>query len=878
MQHIPPLSPPRPGFSPSVREFLTANRTPFNADLIDEFLAEWPNVEIQINVRTDIGTAHTYKRPDGKQSRYRLDGSVKFWNIRHPKNAMEVPEWDTLPDLDWDLAKYVQEVGTTWFAQNGSLRLGYDIDTLIGHKEGVTAAEIATVERAVQALDYVEVRRSTGGDGRHLYVLLENVVLQNHVEHAALARAVMGQLCLDAGINFPAVVDCYGGNMWFSSRRATDANRGFERLKPATHRLTSDELPSNWREHLPVVERKRSTVVFAPGLDSDLWAELGSANVTTKPDDEHRRILDAYAETKHVLEYLADFGCWRAHTKGLEQVHERLGLRGMFTTKSEGTDPTSPNCYFFLRPNGSLYVVRYKSQQEDWPHSTKTGEKATYFNVQLDLESATKAVGGVWAGNYCTCPTQRQAKQLAKMFGFELPDLPSDRHVNFKYRDANTLIAETQQRKGETPDGWAVGYRRLELAIPVDSSGGDTNDLDSVVRHIVTTDKENAGWLMKAEDGNWIAEPKENCRDRIADRFDLKGPALAGAMGWLAANPYLLVNEPFAPEFLPGRRWNKFGAQLAVAPTYGGNHPHFDAILKHVGSGLDQAVAADEWCQRHGVADGAQFLLLWAASRFQDPKQSLPLIYLYSKERDNGKSSFHKSLNLLLKRGCVEGVRMLNEQFNKLMLGAVLVYLDEEKVDGKAAQKIKLYIDSDMISARLMRTDTFMFPNYSGWIACYNFKDGLPVEEGDERVIMVEVPLLHNDDKLPWREVMRPALEAEASDFLGTLLTTEIPPSAGRLRLPVLMTGLKAEVTKYEAPSCNLDELCDRIVDVMTDLKTFRGRSKDLIAQLGDGSWSASRNHFRRYVRDIEPRLNSQGISVKFLDERTLCLEYGPSP
>ena len=66
-------------------------------------------------------------------------------------------------------------------------------------------------------------------------------------------------------------------------------------------------------------------------------------------------------------------------------------------------------------------------------------------------------------------------------------------------------------------------------------------------------------------------------------------------MGQIAGNPYALVNEPFQPEFPGGRTWNKFGAQLAVAPTYGGKHEHYDKILRHIGRGLDDAVKNDPW-------------------------------------------------------------------------------------------------------------------------------------------------------------------------------------------------------------------------------------------------------------------------------------------
>ena len=80
----------------------------------------------------------------------------------------------------------------------------------------------------------------------------------------------------------------------------------------------------------------------------------------------------------------------------------------------------------------------------------------------------------------------------------------------------------------------------------------------------------------------------------------------------------------------------------------------------------------------------------------------------------------------------------------------------------------------------MMRTDSFMFANRTHWIAAYNFKDGVPVENGDERVIMIHVPVLFDDEKDDWDEVMCPALETERSDFLGALWQMELPPSAGR--------------------------------------------------------------------------------------------------
>ena len=815
-----PLPDQPEGFGRAVRQFLDARRNQFNSDLIDAYFQAAPWIETQVNIRTDIGEART-RATDTKPFNYRLHEGVEFYPLRYPKQADTTPEWDGGRLQQYPLEPYAAEIGTTWFAKSGSLRVVFDVDHVWGHTKGLEEADVQRIDRAIEAIAYAELRRSTGGRGRHIHVLLSGIEVANHTEHAALSRAILGKLCADAGLDFAPQVDCAGGNAWFWSRRATVENRGFERLKPSTGSLTLGDLPANWRDHLDVVSRKRSRVRVT-GLtteaEEDQWAELASSNTKAKIDDEHKRILDAYRKSGFALSHNPDFGCYYLHTKGLEKVHRELELKGCFTTESAGSDPGTPNCYAFFRPNGVLFIVRFKSQQEhsSWGR-TANGERCCYYNIAMDLKTACRTVEGTWMGDTgATCHTFAKAKQLAAMFGFTLPELTSERPITFHYENARTIVAETAQVSGERVMGWGIGYRKLIVSFEVEPAAEEQHDYDSAARHIITAERADAGWLMRTDDGNWSWEPKDTVKDRIGEQFGVVSRELHNAMGKISGSPYKLVNEPFQPEFLAGRQWNKFGAQLAVAPTYDHKHPHYDLIFAHAGRGLDAAVRADAWCVRHGVREGKDFLMLWTALLFQRPKQHLPLLYFYSEERDNGKSAFFKSLGLLFTRGFVEGVRTLNEQFNKMLAGAVLVYLDEEKIDSKNAQKVKLYIDADQVSIRMMRTDTFMFDNFTHWIACYNFKDGLPVEDNDKRIIMVHVPQLLDDEKLDWITVMRPALEAEASDFLGTLLTMEIPPSGGRLHLPILSTPLKAEVmaTNAEASAdktpCDRDELLER--------------------------------------------------------------------
>jgi hypothetical protein len=357
--------------------------------------------------------------------------------------------------------------------------------------------------------------------------------------------------------------------------------------------------------------KKKGARVRVPGGNEDQCAEWATSTVM---DDEHRRIIREYEKTGYVLVYNPDLRCWHAHTAGFAIVHKVLRLKGFYATETKDENPGDPNCYVFLRPNGVFFIVRFTSQTEhpSWGHTeTEKREACCYFNSPVTLRSACQAVGGVWMGDSCTCHTLEQATQLAAMFGFALPPLENARPVNFKYVDSNTIAAETVQVKGETVMGWGLAYRKLIVTFEAERPKVFL-DYDSVARHLVT-EKENAGWCMRTEAGAWNFEPKDTVLDRVCDKLGILARDRAPVAGKIAADPYTLVNEPYQPEFLPGKRMNKFGAQLSVVATHGKRHPHYDKILAHVGQGLDEAVQRDEWCQAYGITSGHDFLLLWCA-------------------------------------------------------------------------------------------------------------------------------------------------------------------------------------------------------------------------------------------------------------------------
>ena len=142
--------------------------------------------------------------------------------------------------------------------------MAFDFDSLTTHANGVgiTDEELEKVKLAAEALPYVETRKSTGGKGIHLYVYFDaaGIPTANHTEHAALARCILGMMSSDTGFDFASQIDCCGGVMWIWHRKMTAENGGLALTKDATKTLSVADLPANWRDHIEVVQKKRSKV------------------------------------------------------------------------------------------------------------------------------------------------------------------------------------------------------------------------------------------------------------------------------------------------------------------------------------------------------------------------------------------------------------------------------------------------------------------------------------------------------------------------------------------------------------------------------------------------------------------------------------------
>ena len=236
----------------AIGNFLRANRNEHNADLVERWS---PAMETQLNVLTAKGVP-----VEGKENVYCCTCpqgfTCDYWHIRIPKNADSEPVWRDYV-LDWPPEEFAEGIGSTgWDWRNRVSRwVGFDFDAITGHAKGVglSDAQLEEIKRLARELPYVEVRKSTSGNGLHLCVHVEPISTENHTVHAQLARCILVKMGQDCHFDFMRqgdrkLVDACGGNMWLWHRKMNVENEELKLLKPAERELAEADLPSDWQD------------------------------------------------------------------------------------------------------------------------------------------------------------------------------------------------------------------------------------------------------------------------------------------------------------------------------------------------------------------------------------------------------------------------------------------------------------------------------------------------------------------------------------------------------------------------------------------------------------------------------------------------------
>ncbi len=281
-----------------------------------------------------------------------------IFNVRIPHDAGTEPHYGE-SRITFDLAQNVEAIGSTgWnWVDRRSDWVGFDFDAIVGHAGGgLPADELEFIAQDIADMfDFVEVRRSSGGKGLHLFAYLDGFETKNHTEHAAVAKVVLAEISRYASVDLQAKVDVLGGNFWLWHRKRTPENRGYELISAARGRLDEWDLPGDWRAQVKTHGRGKVRTAGPGAFDEFSVKTL---------EDEHRRHIDWLMNSGFTTIWDEGLHLLRTHTVALARMHKALGLQGTFETISQGTDPSTPNCFACPRPNGQWFVKRYGNVKE----------------------------------------------------------------------------------------------------------------------------------------------------------------------------------------------------------------------------------------------------------------------------------------------------------------------------------------------------------------------------------------------------------------------------------------------------------------------------------------------------------------------------------
>lgn len=778
-----------------------------------------PEMECQVNVAQDGGI-----RVEGDYQGHQWHGwtdvnGLETWkSFRVPFNAGTDPSYtDSL--MKFDIAKHADGIGMTgWDWKNKKSKwVAFDFDAITGHSDKHTSkldsTQLAAVQEAAAQIPWVTVRKSTSGKGLHLYVFLEPVSTNNHHEHAALARAILGKMAATVNFDFSSKVDICGGNMWCWHRKMIGTD-GLTLIKPGIQ-LTIDQIPLNWKDHIKVVTRrkKRATPDFVEKGESEkMFEELCGQRSTVALDDEHKKLIKWLEDNGCQSWWDNDHGMLVCHTYDLKQAHEELTMRGVFFTEAQGTEKgIDHNAFCFPLRRGAWSVRRFTpgvKEHTTWEQDG-SGWTMTYLNREPDLSAASRAFEGIESakGGFVFRHAE-QAAAAAALLGVHHQLSPEflTRPAVLKEHNDGRLIFQMEYSSYDKPEnmlGWLneKGKWQRIFNVQVSAPVEDTSiaNLDDTVRHTVTSEREDAGWVVRSDD-RWSLEPLTHVREALAF-LGVNPKEIKQVIGQSVIKPWEIVNLPFQPEYPGDRKWNREAAQFRFPLKLSSDvlkYPTWTKILNHLGKSLDDVVKVHPWASAHGLISGADYLKCWIASLFQEPAQPLPYLFFWGGQ-DCGKSIFHEALNLLLTKGCVRVDTALtsSSNFNGELENAVICVIEETdlKRNKTAYNRIKDWVTSPMLSIHRKGQTPYTTRNTTHYIQCSNEYTAGPIFPGDTRITMVHVGTLNPTEMIPKKQII-PLLEAEASDFLTSVLSLELPPSNDRLNIPIIETEDKITLAK----------------------------------------------------------------------------------
>jgi len=780
---------------------------------------------------------------EGVRWRGYSDGVQTWKPFRVPRQASTDPVYQDT-EMTYDINIHAEGIGMTgWdWKQRVSKWVAYDFDAIVGHSDKhsqkLTPDELTNVRNIASELPWVTVRYSTSGKGLHLYVFLDHIPTQNHTEHAALARSILAKMSSLTGYDFKSKVDICGGNMWVWHRKMIDTN-GLQLIKQGDV-LSAGDVPPNWKEHTKIV-RGVSKKLGAPTditalQDGDERFEiLAGQRSQIKLDNEHVRLIKFLNDNQLYHWWDSDHHMLVTHTASLKKAHTELDLKGIFETETKAS--TTHNCFMFPIRRGAWSVRRYSQgvkEHQSWDQDG-SGYTRCYFNQEPTLFSAAAAYGGLEDPNGgFHFKTGEDASKAAIQLGANVtvpPKFHSRPVVLKQHKDNNRLVLEFAHEAHDSASdlpGWLQkGNKWIKIysAQRIQTIENDGDNYDDLVRHLVTSAGDDSGWVINSDE-RWNVEPINHVRVALQS-MSINKREIDSIVGSSVLKPWTLVSQPFQPEYPGDRIWNRNAPQLKFVPTISDtlHFPTWQSILRHVGQSLDSSLQQSVWAKRCGILTGADYLKTWIASMIQYPSEPLPYLFIYGEMQESGKSTLHEALSLLFYPGYVRVDHALQNKstFNAELEGAICCVVEETDLNKNAManERMKDWVTSPKLSIHRKSQTPYLINNTCHFIHTANYRKNCPIFPGDTRITMINV-LNKPDNPVPKRTLFA-ALEKEAADFLGAIVTLEIPESDSRLRVPVIDTSDKISASQSNRTPLQtfLEEVCFKSPGSVVTLTEF---------------------------------------------------------
>ncbi len=506
------------------------------------------------------------------------------------------------------------------------------------------------------------------------------------------------------GFDFASRVDVTGGNFWIWHKKMTTDNSGLKLIKAATSILTEADLPNNWRD--TITKRSSNIRVVLPGQSEKV--EL---------DESHQQVIDWLAESGFTTFWNAEHHCLQTKTCALAKLaaDPAKGIKGRFTTNSQGRNPAEPNCFMYPLPGGAWAVYRFgkgTQEHESWSQDGK-GWTHTTFNCPLRLVAAAEIVGAVETAKGGFAMPPDAAAEVAKMTGLEFTPPDVDRDITLQpIRMAKDWLPRWTPEKAMP--NWMAGLNKLDGWVKEGKKwfrivGKREDDEQRDIVRKITSDTGDLGYSVWTRHG-WTDLPKSD----IASYLAFQGITNVNHyIGGLIQQCWRITNDPFEAEYNRPGCWNRFAAQFAYPMAdHDGSHPHYDMVLEHVGQNLTPAVQLSEWCRKRGITSGREYLLTWCASLVQRPFQLLPMLFYSDLNLVENQRSLTCSCHCSrAAHGKIDKVFQRGSTFDGELAGLIFGVIEEANLTGKHAQtaynKIKDITTAKKISIERKHWDAY---------------------------------------------------------------------------------------------------------------------------------------------------------------------------